>query len=129
MKADRQKKPSRKGTVVDKLIQRLKVDKVQENYENIKIGEEELDNVFTLVCFGAEVSAMEILLFLSNTVVILHGAVFGEYSKTLMLAQSPVSLRCGLNNSFILSSTLSYGCEVWQMTILVQRMINNICTK
>ena len=51
------KPPSRKGTVADELIQRLKVDKVQEKYEKIKIGEEKLDNVFTFVYLEAKVPA------------------------------------------------------------------------
>ena len=123
------KKPSRKGTVADRLIQRLKVDKIQENYEKIKIGEEELDNVFTFVYLGAEVPADgDPVIPVKHRCDIAWGR-FGEYSKTLMSAQLPVSLRCRLYNSLISSSTLAYGCEAWKMTLPVQRMINSICSK
>ena len=54
---------------------------------------------------------------------------FGEYSKTLMSAQLPVSFRCRLYNSLISSSTLAYGCEAWKMTLPVQIMINSTCSK
>ena len=76
------KKQSRKGTVADKLIQRLKVDKVQEKYEKVKIGEEELDNVYSpSFIWEPKYQLMKILLFLSNIVVILRGAVSGNTVK------------------------------------------------
>ena len=109
------KKPSRKGTVADKLIQRLKVDKVQEKYEKVKIGEEELENVFTFVYLGAEVPADgDPVIPVKHRCDIAWGR-FGEYSKTLMSAQLPVSLRCRLYNSLISSSTLAYGFVAWKI--------------
>ena len=94
------KKPSRKGTVADRLIQR-----------------------------PAEVPADgDPVIPVKHRCDIAWGR-FGEYSKTLMSAQLPVSLRCRLYNSLISSSTLAYGCEAWKMTLPVQRMINSICSK
>ena len=73
------KKPSRKGTVADKVIQRLKVNKFQENYDKTKIGTEELENVFSFVY--PKYQLMEILLYLSSIVVILHGGASGNIAK------------------------------------------------
>ena len=105
------KKPSRKGTVADKVIQRLKVNKFQENYDKIKIGTEELKNVFSFVYLGAEVPSDG-----DPSICVIHHCDiawgrFGEYRKTLMSAQLPVIIRSHLYNSLISTSTLAYGCE------------------
>ena len=76
------KKPSRKGIVADKLIQRLKVDKVQENYEKIKIGGEELEMNSPSFIWELKCQLMEILLFLSNFVVILRDVISGNTVKS-----------------------------------------------
>ena len=51
------KKPSRKGTVADRLITRIKVEKYQDSLPKVKMGREELDNVYSFVYLGAEIAA------------------------------------------------------------------------
>lgn len=51
------KKPSRKGTVADRLITRMKVEKYQESLPKVKMGSEELENVYSFVYLGAEIAA------------------------------------------------------------------------
>ena len=53
----------------------LKVDKVQENYEKIEIGGEELEMYSPSFLWELRYQLMEILLFLSNFVVILRGVI------------------------------------------------------
>ena len=51
------KKPSRKGTVADKIVARHKTEQLQGTYDKVKIGEVELENVYSFVYLGAEIAA------------------------------------------------------------------------
>ena len=52
----RAKQPSRKGSVADRIIQQVKVEKHQHTLPATRIGDEELENVYTFVYLGAEVA-------------------------------------------------------------------------
>ena len=125
----RAKKPSRKGTVADRIVKRLKVERHQDTYEKVKIGSEELDNVFTFIYLGAEIPADgDGLIPVKHRCDVAWGR-FGEYRKTLMSAQLPVVTRCRLQNSLVTSSTMIYGCEAWKMSIPAKKMLNSINSK
>ena len=49
------KKPSRKETVADRIVQKRKKEEQQKSYPKVKIGNEEVDNVLEFEYFGANV--------------------------------------------------------------------------
>ena len=75
------KKPSRKSTVADKLIQRLKLTKSRRTMRKSKSGKKSWIMYSSSFIWKPLYKLMEILLFLSNTVVILRGAVSGNTVK------------------------------------------------
>jgi adenylate kinase family enzyme len=122
------KKPSRKGTVADRIISKLKVEKHQNTYDKVKIGNDELENVFTFNYLGAEIPGDG-----DPTILVKHRCDvswgrFGDYRKSLMSAKLPVRMRCRLLESLV-TSTMTYGCEAWQMTLPVKRMLNSTNSK
>ena len=57
-KKRRTKRPqNRKGTVADKIVKQHKVEQHQGTLEKVKIGDEEIDNVYGFVYLGADVPA------------------------------------------------------------------------
>ena len=50
------RKPSRKGTVADRIISQIKVDKYQDQLPKVKMCSEEIDNVYSFVYLGAEIA-------------------------------------------------------------------------
>ena len=48
--------------------------------------------------------------------------------KNTDVLQLPIPMRCRLFNSLV-SSTMSYGCEAWKLTIPVKRMVNSVNSK
>ena len=50
------RKPSWKGTVADKVITRYKVEKFQQTHDEVKIGNEELENVYYFKYLGAAIA-------------------------------------------------------------------------
>ena len=51
------RKPSRKGTVTDKIVQQIKVVKYLKDLLKVKMGEDELDDVYSFEYLGAEIAA------------------------------------------------------------------------
>ena len=47
------KKPSRKGTVADRVVKRHKIKQLQRTFDKVSIGTEEIDNVYSSVYLGA----------------------------------------------------------------------------
>ena len=122
------RKPSRKGTVADRIISRLKVEQHQNTYDKVKIGNDELENVFTFTYLGAEISGDgDPLIPVKHRCDVAWGR-FGDYRKTLLSAKLPVNMRCRLFESLV-TSTMSYGCEAWRMTVPVKRMLNSTNSK
>ena len=122
------KKPSRKGTVADRIITRLKVEKHQETYDKVKIGTEELENVYSFVYLGAEIASDGDPEITAKHRCDVAWGRFGEYKKSLMSAKLPIGIRVGLYRSLI-TSTMTSSSEAWLMTEKVRRKINGVNSK
>jgi len=82
----------------------MKVEKHQATYEKVKIGEEELDNVYTFVYLGAETPGDgDPLIPVKHRCDVSWGS-WGDYRKALMPAKLPVGLRIHLYRSLIVST-------------------------
>ena len=53
------RKQSRKGTVADRVVQKQKVDEYQKQLEKVKLGENELENVYTFCYLVQKLLGME----------------------------------------------------------------------
>ena len=122
------KKPSRRGTVADRLVKRLKTEIQQNSYPKVKICGEEIDNVLSFVYLGSEVpNDGDPETPLSHRCNIAWGR-FGTYSKTLMAAKLPIPARIRLYRSLI-TTTMSHCCESWLFTDQMKQKINGINSK
>ena len=122
------KKPSRKGTVADRIITKMKVEKHQATYEKVTIGAEELENVYSFVYLGAEIpSDGDPIIPVKHRCDVAWGR-WGDYRKALMPAKLPVDLRIRLYKSLIVS-TMTYSSEAWKFTDQAVRKINGVNSK
>ena len=88
----------------------------------------ELENIYAFTYLGAEIPGDgDPLVPVKHRCDVAWGR-FGEYRKTLMSSKLPIPMRCRLFNSLV-SSTMSYGCEAWKLTIPVKRMVNSVNSK
>ena len=122
------KKPSRKGTVADRIVTRLKVEKHHESLQKVRIGTEELDNVYTSIYLGAEIASDG-----NPEISVKHRcdiawARFGEYRKTLMAAKLPRDMRVRLYKSLIIT-TMIYSSESWLFTGKMKQKLNGVNSK
>ena len=102
------RKPSRKGTVADRIVKRHQVEQYQETLTKVKIGTDELENVYSFVYLGAKIANDG-----DPDVTVKHRcdiawARFGEYRKTLMAAKLLVDMKTRLYTSLI-ALTMIYG--------------------
>ena len=119
------KKPSRKCTVADRIITQMKVEQHQATYEKVKIGAEELENVYSFVYLGAEIpSDGDPLIPVKHRCDVAWGR-WGDYRKALMPAKLPVGLRIRLYKSLIVS-TMSSSSEAGQITDKVAKKVNGV---
>ena len=122
------KKPSRKGTVADRIITRMKVEKHQNTYEKVKIGTEELENVYSFIYLGSEMASdgnPEVTV--THRINVAWGR-YGDYRKTLMSTKLPIDMRVRLYRSLIVS-TMTYGAEAWLVTEAVHKKLNGVNSK
>ena len=122
------KQPSRKGTVADRIIQKIKVDKHQQTLPTTKIGDEELENVYAFAYLGAEIAAdgnPEITI--RHRINIAWGR-FGEYRHVLTSTKLPVGIRVRLYVALIVM-TLTYACGAWLFTDDLKKKLNGVNSK
>ena len=122
------KKPSRKGTVADRIVKKLKTEKQQNTYPKVKIGNDEIANVHTHVYLGSEISNDG-----DPNVTVTHRCNiawgrFGQFSKTLMAAKLLVPARIRLYRSLI-AQTMTHGGESWLFTNKMKQKINGVNSK
>ena len=122
------KKPSRKGTVADRIVQKRKKEEQQKNYPKVKIGNDEIENVLNFEYLGADVPNDG-----DPEVPVVHRCNvawgrFGQYAKTLMARSLPVAARVRLHRSLI-TSTMAHSCEAWQFTKRMQQKVNGVNSK
>ena len=122
------KKPSRKGTVADRIITRLKVEKNQETLSKVMMGNEILENVYAFPYLGAEIAGdgnQEVTLKHRTDIA---WARFVEHRKVLSATKLPISLRIRLYACLIVS-TMVYGSSALLFTEELARKLNGVSSK
>ena len=124
----RAKKPSRKGTVCDRIIKRIKVEQYQNTLDTVKMGNAELENVYSFVYLGAEIAGDG-----DNEVTVSHRidvawGRYAEYRAILTSTKLPVSMRVRFYVAVIIS-TMIYGCCAWLLTDIIKRKLNGVNSK
>ena len=122
------KKPSCKGTVADRAVKRAKTVKHQKELDPVKIGNEQLDNVYTFTYLGAEVAGDGDPLVPVQHRCNVAWAKFNEYRKVLTSAKLPVAKRVRLYKALVVSA-MTYSSEAWFITPEVKRLVNNVNSK
>ena len=119
---------NRKGTVADKIVKQHKVGQYQGTLEKVKIGDEELDNVYAFVYLGADVPAdgnPEIPV--KHRCNIAWGS-FNDHWKSLTAGKLPTLLRTNLYRTLVVS-TMAYGSSAWMFTDSMKKKINGVNSK
>lgn len=117
------KKPSRKGTVADRVITKLKVEKHQSTLGKVVLGNKELENVYSFVYLGAAIPGDgDLVTPLKHRSDVAWGR-FNDMRTTMTSTKLPVSLRVRLYASVV------YGCEAWLFTDTIARKLNGINSK
>ena len=127
-KSKRAKKPSRKGTVADRMITRMKVEEFQKNLPKVKMGLKELENVYSFVYLGAEIAGDG-----DQKVTLKHRcdiawARFNEYRTVLTSTKLPVHLRIRLYAALVVP-TMVYGSSAWLFDDNLKRNLNGVNSK
>ena len=116
------RKPSRKGTVADRVVQRMKIEEYHAAMDKVNIGTEQLENVYTFTYLCAEIASDgDPEVSVKHRTDIAWGR-FSDYHKTLMAAKLPVDMRTRLYKSLVVS-TMVYGAEAWLFTRKMQQKL------
>ena len=94
----------------------------------MKIGDEELENVYTFTYLGVEVAGDGDPLVTAKHRCDVAWAKFNEYRKVLTSTKLPVAIRVRLFNALVVSA-MTYSSEAWFMTTAVKRHVNNVNSK
>ena len=122
------KKPSRKGTVADRIITQMKVEQHQSSFPKVNIGSEELENVYLFNYLGADVPGDgDVEIPVKHRCDVAWGS-FGEYRKTLLSTKLPVPMRIRLYIQLVVM-TMTYSCEAWSMVLKNKKRLNNTSSK
>ena len=122
------RKPSRKGTVADKIIKRMKIKIKQDELPKVHIGNHELENVYTFTYLGTEISGdgnSEITAQHRCNVAI---GKFNEHRSILTSTKLPIQMRLRLYTVLVVS-TMIYGSSAWFFTTGVKRKVNGVNSK
>ena len=119
---------SRRGTVADRIVKRHKIEQFQNTLEKVKIGQDELDNVYSFVYLGAEVPSDG-----NPEVPIQHRrniawGAFNNNRRTLTAAKLPVAMRLRLYRTLVVS-TMIYGSKAWMFTDAMRKRVNGANSK
>ena len=122
------KKPSRRGTVADRIITRMKVEEHNKSLPKVKMGDKELENTYSFVYLGAEIPGDG-----DQSVTLKHRSDiawvrFNEYRTVLTSTKLPVHLRIRLYIALIIC-TLVYGASAWLFDEKIRRSLNGINSK
>ena len=122
------KKPSRKGTVADRIITRMKVENHQNSLPKVKIGQHELENVYSFVYLGSEIAAdSDQQVTLKHRCDIAWGR-FSQHRTVLTSTKLPVNLRLRFYAALIVM-TMVYGSSAWFFTVDIRKRLNNVSSK
>ena len=122
------RKPSRKGTVADRVVERYKIEQLQSTLEKVSIGTDELENVYSFIYLGAEIAADgDQSVTVKHRIGIAWGS-FNEYRKTLTSTKLPVSMRIRLY-IVLVAQTMIYGSSAWILTEKARKTVNGANSK
>ena len=122
------KKPSRRGTVADKIVKRMKVEEHQKSLPTVKMGGEDLENTYAMVYLGSEVAGDgDQHVTLKHRSDIAWGR-FNEYRTSLTSTKLPVALRTRLYAVLVISTHV-YGSSAWFFDEPLKRTLNNTNSK
>ena len=119
---------NRKGTVADRIVKRHKIEQLQETLDKVRIGADELENVYSFIYLGADTPAdgnHEVPV--QHRINIAWGA-FNDHRKTLTAAKLPTALRTHLYRATVVS-TMAYGSEAWMFTNKIKQKLNGVNSK
>ena len=116
------KKPSRRGTVADRIVTQLKVEKFQAQLPVVKMGTEDLENVYDQVYLGADIAGDGDQRVAMNHRCNIAWGRFNEHRKVLTTTKLPLELRLRLYAVLIIS-TMIYGCCAWLLTDDIKRSL------
>ena len=122
------KKPSRKGTVADRIITRTKVEEHQASLPKVMMGNEPLDNVYTFVYLGVEVAADGDQRVSQKHRADIAWGRYREHRTSLTSTKLPVNLRLRLYAALIVS-TMAYGSHAWFFTSNIRKSLNSVNSK
>ena len=122
------KKPSRKGTVADRIISRLKVEEFQKTLEKVSISDEELENVYKFVYLGAAVAGDgDPEVTVQNRINIAWGS-FNNYRKCLTSTKLPIRTHISLYRSLVVTP-MTHASDAWIFTSQMKKKINGVNSK
>ena len=119
------RRPSRKGTVADRLIKQTKIVKHQQTLPNVRIGSSDLDNVYSFTYLGAEIAAdgnPEITV--RHRINIAWGR-YGEYRHVLTSKKLFIKIRMRLYAALIVTP-MTYACGSWLFTEPIRKKLNGV---
>ena len=122
------KQPSRKGTVADRIISQLKVEKHQDTLPKVMMGNEALENVYGFVYLGGEIAGDgDQRVTLKHRCDIAWGR-FAQYRTILTSSKLPVELRLRLY-AVLIVMTMAYGSSAWLFTPDIRKSLNGVSSK
>ena len=127
-KGPNSKKPSRKGTVADRIITRMKVEEHQNSLPKVMMGDKELDNTYAMVYLGAEVAGDG-----DQQVMFKHRrdiawGKFSEYRTPLTTSKLSINLRIRLYSALVVQ-TMIYGSSAWLLDTKLKKNLNGVSSK
>ena len=122
------KKPSRKGTVADRIVTRLKIEEFQKSLDKVSISDEELENVYKFVYLGAAVAGDgDPEVTVQNRINIAWGS-FNDYRKCLTSTKLPIRTRIRLYRSLVVTP-MTHASDAWIFTTKMKQKINGVNSK
>jgi len=119
---------NRKGTVADRIVTRIKVEQAQGMLDKVKIGDQELENVYDFVYLGCDIAGdgdQEVTV--KHRCGIAWGKV-GEYKKVLTSTKLPLKMRIRYFAALIVQP-MTYGSEAWLFTKKIKQTTNGVASK
>ena len=127
-KGPNSKKPSRRGTVADRIITRMKVEEHQKSLPNVMMGDQMLENVYAMVYLGAETAGDgDQQVTFKHRKDIAWGR-YNEYRTVLTTTKLPIKLRVRLYSALIVMPMI-YGSCAWFLDDKLKQTLNGVNSK
>ena len=117
------KKLSRKGSLADKVAQHAKRKEAEKDRQHVALEGRQIENVYDFIYLGCKSQADgDCMADVRHRMVIAQTA-FNELSSLWSDHRLPLSLKFRLYRLAV-CSTLTHGCEAWELTLKVRRTLN-----